>query len=111
MYILCNSIVIWKQSTINSIMSQCINKPIQSMDLCNVLLHSSTIKYYITLSDRIYYRILPDIYTTFAPWKHFLLFKFLCLLINVRTRGETIIFFGLYMCTHFCMSWRAPLSE
>ena len=56
-------------------MIQCINKPIQSMDLSKVLLHSSNI---------IYNRILSYIYTSFAPWKYILLFKFVCILINVR---------------------------
>ena len=65
-------------------MSQCINKPIQSMDLSKVLLHSTTIKYYITLIDIIYNRILSDIYTSFAPWKYISLFKFVWILINVR---------------------------
>ena len=77
----CYIVVIWIQFTINSIMSQCINKPIQSMDLSKVLLHFTTIKYYITLIDRIYNRLLSDIYTSFAPWKYILLFKF-CMDIN-----------------------------
>ena len=47
----CYTVVTWKQSIMNSTrMSQFINSPIQSMDLCNVLLHSTTIKYYIILS-------------------------------------------------------------
>ena len=108
----CYIVVIWKQFTINSIMSQCINKSIQSMDLSKVLLHSTTIKYYITLIDRIYNRILSDIYTSFAPWKYILLFKFVWILINVR---KLLFYVYLFHCSIvlftflFLHVWACPM--
>ena len=94
------TVIIWKQSIINfTRMSQFINIPIQSMDSCNVLLHCTTIKYYIILSYRIYYHILPDIYNAFAPSKYILLFKFVWILINVRK----IVFFCIFICVHISL--------
>ena len=95
----CSTVVIWKQSILNSTrMSQFINNPIHSMDLSNVLLHCTTIKYYIILSYRIYYH-LPDIYTACAPSKYILLFKFVWILINVRK----IVFFCFFTCVHISL--------
>ena len=95
----CYTVVIWKQSILNSTrMSQFINNPIHSMDLCNVLLHCTTIKYYIILSYRIYYH-LPDIYIACAPSKYILLFKFVWILINVRK----IVFFCIFICVHISL--------
>ena len=68
------------------------------MDLCNVLLHCTTIKYYIILSYRIYYHI-PDIYTACAPSNYILLFKFVLILINVRK----IVFFCDFICEHMSL--------
>ena len=90
-----------QQSILNSTrMSQFINNPIHSMDLCNVLLHCTTIKYYIILSYRIYYH-LPDIYiyTACAPLKYILLFKCVWILINVRK----IVFFCIFICVHISL--------
>ena len=79
-------------------MSQFINNPIHSMDLSNVLLHCTTIKYYIILSYRLYY-YLPDIYTACAPSNYILIFKFVWILINVRK----IVFFCFFTCVHISL--------
>ena len=51
------------------------------------LIYCDIIKYFrptITLSDRIYYCMLPDIYIMFATLRYILLFKFLRIFMNVR---------------------------